>query len=227
MKVDRWPQCFRHELNTSRKRVWTQQPSYHKCNHGQGENWSPMGCTTIMSIETIFPPNVISIWGRTPKGSLMFMLNSSSWLEAGTRLGEPRPCQVVEDKMLIEAPSSITIWCMVEEIPSTTIWNGTYEGRRDSTRLFQWKEHNSELRRGTIAGIPTWPRRSKLTKDTWEAFLSLSKGRVVLDEDDSGSITSSTKGCWRQGSWEEVGSCCWSTTLSPNNLESSFIRGQR
>lgn len=56
-----------------------------------------------------------------PKGWVVLLLKDDIWLLADTRLGEPKACQAVEDKRLIEIPSSIIVWCIFFENTSTTI----------------------------------------------------------------------------------------------------------
>ena len=61
-----------------------------------------------------FPSYVIRMLGRNPKGSRILLLNVSTWLEVGLRLGYTRACQAIEDRILIDSPSSIIVQCVVE-----------------------------------------------------------------------------------------------------------------
>ena len=106
-------------------------------------------------------------------------------------MGKPRSYQVVEDKILIEDPSSIILlWMSIDENTWKIIWKGTHEGRWGATRWFQSKEMTSELGGGTIEGMPPWPKKLELEKKTGVVLISLSKGRVGLIEYFLNSTTS-------------------------------------
>ena len=64
-----------------------------------------------MPIKITFPPKEIGTWGTIPKVSIGLLLKTNS---AYTSLREPKPFQVVEDEILIDAPSLLGNgkWCM-------------------------------------------------------------------------------------------------------------------
>jgi hypothetical protein len=65
-------------------------------------------------------------------------------------LGEPKSCQVKDDKILIEDPSSTIVQRMPNLLIPTLIWKGEEEGRRGSTISFQSKETILEIGWGIL-----------------------------------------------------------------------------
>ena len=59
--------------------------------------------------------------------------------------GESIYFQVVDDRILIEAPSSTMLWCMFLTVTHTYIWKGTLEWRWDFVKLLPSKEITSVL----------------------------------------------------------------------------------
>ena len=57
----------------------------------------------------VFPPKVIGNLGRIPNGELVSLLKPNKFCVTGTSHGEPSIFQAVEERILIDAPSSIIV----------------------------------------------------------------------------------------------------------------------
>ena len=73
---------------------------------------------------------VIGTFGRIPNNRLVALLKPDKFQISGRSDGEPSAFQAVEERILMEAPSSIIVPAMIILYNCTMILNGTLDGRR-------------------------------------------------------------------------------------------------
>jgi len=125
--------------------------------------------TTIRSLQEAFPSIVIANLGRIYEGSLMVLLKSNKFCVTHTSWRVPKTFQVIDDEILIEAPSSMFLWFALLPYTFILIYKVVEEGRQHSFNLLQSKEITWLPRGGSmeIGEMNTCVEESNVTRRTW------------------------------------------------------------
>ena len=102
-----------------------------------------------MFMRTIFLLNIMGTLGRIPNGQLVPLLKAIRFLISSRSDGKPNSSQAIEERILIDTPSSMMVPAMTILYACTMIQNGTLAGKRGLPSRFESKETTRLLGGGT------------------------------------------------------------------------------